>query len=47
MATLPPLEITDEDQAVLRRMVRAGTTEQRSTTRARPAMWPPRRARPT
>ncbi len=35
MATLPPLGITDEDQTVLRRMVRAGTTEQRMAVRAR------------
>lgn len=35
MATLPPLKVTDKDAAVLRRWVRAGTTEQRMAQRAR------------
>jgi hypothetical protein len=35
VATLPPLEVSDEDRAVLERWLRAHTTEQRMWLRAR------------
>src|SRR3954471_621708 len=43
VATLPPLEVSDEDRAVLGRWLRAHTTEQRMRLRARAVLPAPDR----